>query len=50
LANELVRDFDGPTGTRMYLKMDIKKAFETVNREFVYFIIHSMGLSYKWIN
>ena len=32
LANELVRDFSCPMGSRLSLKVDLKKDFDTVNR------------------
>jgi len=50
LAHELVRDFNNPMGSRICLKVDLKKAFDTVNREFVYYMFHCMGFSHKWIN
>jgi len=34
----------------MCLKIDLQKAFDTVKREFIYYIMHCMGFSYKWIN
>ena len=30
--------------------MDLQKAFDTVNREFVYYMFHCMGFSYRWLN
>ena len=36
LAHELVRDFSNPMGSRICLKVDLQKAFETTNREFIY--------------
>ena len=32
------------------MKVDLQKAFDTVNREFLYYIFHCMGFSHRWIN
>jgi len=40
LAHELIRDFNSPIGTKMCLKLNLQKAFDTVNREFVYHLMH----------
>ena len=50
LAHELVRDFSNPMGSRICLKVDLQKAFDTVNREFIYYMFHCMRFPYKWIN
>jgi hypothetical protein len=31
------------------MKVDLKKAFDSVNREFIYFILHCIGFPYTWI-
>jgi len=49
LAHELVRDFNNPMGSRLCLKVDLQKAFDNVNREFLYYRMHCMGFSSKWI-
>ena len=33
----------------MCLEVDLQKAFDTINREFVYHM-DALGFSYKWIN
>ena len=43
LAHELVRDFNNPMGSRLCLKFDMQKAFDTVNKEFVCYMMHCMG-------
>ena len=50
LSHELVRDFNKPMGSRGYIKIDLRKAFESINREFVFFIMHCMGFFPVWIN
>ena len=50
LAHEMVKDFNNPMGSRLCLKVDLQKAFDTVNRKFVYFMFHCMRFSHKWIN
>ena len=47
LAHELIRDFNSPIGTKMCLKLNLQKAFDTVNREFVYHLMHCMSFIYK---
>lgn len=42
LAHELVRDFNKPMGSRMCLKIDLKKAFD-VNKGFVLHIMKCIG-------
>lgn len=46
LAHELVRDFNIPTQKQICLKVDIRKAFDTVNREYIthFMGFHSLGL------
>ena len=50
LAHELVRGFNNPMGSRLCMKVDLKKAFDTVNREYIYYMFHCMGFSCKWTN
>ena len=40
LAHELVRYFTNPMG--LCMKVDLQKAYDNVNREFVYFMMHCM--------
>lgn len=49
LTHELVRDFNKSMGKRMCLKVDLRKAFDTINREFIYHLMHLMGYPRKWI-
>ena len=49
LAHELIRDFNNPMGSRACMKIDLRKAFDSVNREFIYYILHCMGFPYTWI-
>ena len=50
LAHKLGRDFNNPMGSRSCLKVDLQKAFDNVNREFIYFMMHCKGFSSKWIS
>ena len=43
LAHELVRDFKQKAISKVCLKVDLQKAFDSVNRDFVYYIMYSMG-------
>ena len=50
LAHELIRDFrkkQAPKGC--CLKIDLHKAFDSVNREFVISIMRKMGFPDKWL-
>ena len=49
-AHELARDFNNPIGRRLCLKVDLQKAFDMVNREFVYYMFHCIGFSNRRIN
>ena len=48
LSYEFIRDFNKPMGSRACIKIDLRKAFDSVNREFVYYM--SMGFPPEWIN
>jgi len=50
LADKMVRDFKKKDGSRACFKVDLKKSFDNVNRDFVLFIMRCMGFSYIWIN
>ena len=43
------RDFNRKGIAKACIKVDLKKAFDTVNRDFVYHIMHCMGFHMKWI-
>ena len=45
LAHEIVRDFKEKIGASACLKADLNKAFDSVNKEFVLFIMRCMGFS-----
>jgi len=47
LAHEVVREFNKPMGSRARLKVDLQKAFDSVN--IIYFIFHCMGFPITWI-
>lgn len=50
LAHELLRDFNKAHGKRSCIKIDLQKTFDSINREFVYYILHCMKFPPKWIN
>src|SRR5436190_4850978 len=50
LAHELVRNFNRKYGKRCCLKLDLRKAFDSANREFIYYIMHLMKFPHTWIN
>jgi len=51
LAQELIRDFKKKLGCKAAcIKIDLHKAFDTLNREFVYFMMHCMKFPFSWIN
>jgi len=45
-----IRDFNKPMGSMACIKIDLQKVFDTVNREFVLYIMHCMGFSPVWNN
>jgi len=47
-AHELARDFKKPMGSRLCLKINLKKAFDSVNRDFVLYIMKCMGFPPTW--
>ena len=49
LAHELVRDFKKKTISKICLKVDLQKAFDSINRSFVYFVMDCVGFPAKWI-
>lgn len=50
LGHEIIRDFNKSHGQRACIKIDLQKAFDSVNREFVYYIMHCMRFPIQWIN
>src|SRR5438270_691830 len=50
LAHELVRNFNKQYGKRCCLKLDLRKAFDSVNRQFIFYIMHLMRFPHAWIN
>jgi len=51
IAPELVRYFKKNLGSKVAcFKIDLHKAFDSLNREFIYFIIHYMKFQPTWIN
>jgi len=50
LAHELLRDFNKEHGKRACIKVDLQKAFDRINRKFVYYMIHCMNFPIKWIS
>lgn len=42
LAHELIRDFSNKMGSRAYIKIDLRKAFDKVNQEFLLEILRVM--------
>jgi len=50
LAHGLARDFNNPMESRLCIKIYLQKAFDIINREFVYFIMYCIGFTNRWIN
>ena len=50
-AHELIRNFRGKkqAAKGCHLKIDLHKAFDSINREFVYYSMHCMSFTRKWI-
>jgi len=44
LAHELVRDFNKPMGDRACIKINLQKAFDSINMDSVYYIMRCMVL------
>ena len=43
-------NFKKKGGSKSCLKVELKKAFDSVNKEFIYFLMHCMGFPYVQIN
>ena len=51
LAYELIRDFKKKLGPQsICIKIDLQKAFESINRDFIYYLMHCMIFPPLWIN
>jgi len=51
MAHELIRDFRKKNGSKLAcIKIDLHKAFDRLNREFIYFLMHCMKFPPIWIN
>ncbi|KAJ8485323.1 hypothetical protein OPV22_017808 [Ensete ventricosum] len=50
LANDLVKDLHSKTrGKKICFKADLRKAFDSVNRDFIYMMLHNMGFPQHWV-
>ena len=47
LAHELIRDFNKKGADRVCLKIDLHKAYDKVNRQFILHMLHEMGVPAK---
>jgi len=50
LSRKHVRDFNKLMGNRACIKVDLQEAFDSINRDFVLYIMHYMGFSTTWLN
>ena len=51
LANDLVKDLHSKArGTKICIKADLRKAFDSVNRKFIYKMLLDMNFPQQWIN
>ena len=51
LAHELIRNFKKKFGSKAAcFKIDFHKAFDSLNREFIYFLMHCVKFPPLWIN
>lgn len=49
-AHEIIRGLGGKDNKYMCIKVDLKKAYDSINRAFVTHILISMGFPDKWVN
>lgn len=49
IAHEMIRNFNQTNGKNACIKVDLQKAFDSINREFVYYIMHCMNFPIKFI-
>ena len=51
LANDLIKDLhSNASGTKICFKADLRKAFDSVNRNFIYKMLIDMNFPQKWVN
>ena len=51
LANDLVKDLHSKArGTKICFKADLRKAFDSVNRKFIYKMLLDMNFPQQWVN
>lgn len=50
LAHELVRNFSNIMGSRACIKVDLRKAFDSLNRDFILEMLRAMNFLELWIN
>lgn len=51
LSHELVRGFSNRIGSaRVTLKIDLKKAYDIVRRDFLWEVLEGMGFSCRWVS
>ncbi|KAJ6835850.1 uncharacterized protein M6B38_329970 [Iris pallida] len=49
LAHEMVREFSKPGGMKACVKLDLRKAYDTVNRDFLCHLMLAMGFDGRWV-
>lgn len=50
LAYEMIRNFEKKGKDKWCIKEDLRKSYDTVNRDFVCHSLYCMGLNLHWIN
>ncbi|KAJ6815375.1 uncharacterized protein M6B38_134395 [Iris pallida] len=50
LAHEMIREFHKPGGMKACVKLDLRKAYDTVNRDFLCHLMGAMGFSETWVD
>lgn len=50
LAHELIRNFNKPGADKMCLKIDLQKAYDKINRQFIIHVLHCMNFPTSLIN
>ncbi|KAJ6795099.1 Uncharacterized protein M6B38_227070 [Iris pallida] len=50
LAHELIREFHKPGGMKACVKLDLRKAYDTINRDFLCHLMAAMGFSETWVD
>ncbi|KAJ6809410.1 uncharacterized protein M6B38_160565 [Iris pallida] len=49
LAHEMVGEFSKPGGMKACVKLDLRKAYDTVNRDFLCHLMLAMGFDERWV-